>query len=118
MQRILRYVQPDWRKLVLFALLIAIAAGGKIQAYAFSGGPDKPLLYDLLRPFPIWPLWMFLLLPLALLSWPLRLAGVDPLHGPAWLFIAANIAYFYLLSCLVVVAVDWLRTRWRVRKLG
>jgi hypothetical protein len=104
-------LRPDWRTLLLFAVFIAIAVGGRIQAWAFSDIPPKPPLYDLLRPLPLWPIWMLLLAPLALLTLPLRLFGVDVMHGPHWLFMAANVIYFYLLSCFVVAGLDWVRTR-------
>ena len=112
MQSIKRFLKPDWRRLILFAIFVAIAVGGEIQAWAFSDIPPKPPLYDLLRPFPIWPMWMFLLMPLALLALPLRLIGIDLMSGPPWLFITANLIYFYLVSCFVVIAVDWTKIRW------
>jgi hypothetical protein len=113
MRSLIKFLKPDWRKLMLFTIFAAIAVGGKIQAWAFSDIPPKPPLYDLLQPFPIWPLWMFLLIPLALLAWPLRLVGLDLMGGPPWLFITANVIYFYLLACFLVSAADWLRTKWR-----
>lgn len=113
MQSIKQVLQPDWRRLILFALFVAVAFGGMIQAWAFSDMPPKPPLYDLLRPFPIWPIWMFLLMPLALFALPLRLVGIDLMGGPPWLFTTANLIYFYLLSCLVVMAVDWVKVRWK-----
>jgi hypothetical protein len=113
MRSIKQFLKPDWRRLILFAIFVAIAVGGKIQAWAFSDIPPKPPLYDLLRPFPIWPMWMFLLMPLALLTLPLRLVDIDLMGGPPWLFITANLIYFYLLSCFVVAAVDWVRVRWK-----
>jgi hypothetical protein len=106
-----RVLRPDWRKLLLFAAFVAIAMGGRIQAWAFSDLPPKPPLYDLLRPFPIWPIWMLLLMPLALVSLPLRLTGVDLMGGPLWLFATANLIYFYLLSCLVILGLDWAKAK-------
>lgn len=113
MQSIKQFLKPNWRRLIPFAIFVAIAVGGKIQAWAFSDMPPKPPLYDLLRPFPIWPMWMFLLMPLALLALPLRLIGIDLMSGPPWLFITANLIYFYLVSCFVVIAVDWTKIRWK-----
>ena len=112
MQTLKQVLRPDWRKILLFAIFVAIAIGGKIQAWAFTDVPPKPPLYDLLRPFPIWPIWMFLLMPLALLALPLRLLGLDVMGGPSWLFIVANITYFYLLSCLMVAGSRWIKARW------
>jgi len=108
-----RLLWPDGKRLLLFALFLAMAMGGMIQAWAFSDVPPKPALYDLLRPLPIWPLWMLLLAPLALLSAPLRLLGLDLMEGSYGLFVVANLAYFYLLSCLIVAACGWLRGKAR-----
>jgi hypothetical protein len=107
--RLFQFLKPDWRKLLLFALFVLVALGGRIQAWAFSDQPPKPALYDLLKPLPIWPLWMLLLMPLALVSWPLRLAGIDIMGGPAWLFMASNLVYFYALACLLIGGLDWLQ---------
>ena len=43
--------------------------------------PPKPPLYDLLQPFPIWPVWMFLLMPLAVVSLPLMIVHPDSRAG-------------------------------------
>jgi hypothetical protein len=110
---VMQFLKPEWRRLLLFAVLVAIMVGGQIQAWVFSDLPPKPPLYDLLRPLPIWPLWMLLLAPLALLSWPLRLVGLDLMGGPAWLFLTANLVYFYLLACTLVTVLDWVKARWR-----
>ena len=112
-----QFLKPEWRRLLLFAVFVAIAVGGKIQAWAFSDVPPKPPLYDLLRPFPIWPIWMLLLMPLAVVSLPLRLVGIDVMGGPPWLFITANLIYFYLLSCLVIVGLDWARAKRKSRRV-
>ena len=106
-------LETRMKRLLLVAVLVAIALGGNIQAWAFSDVPPKPPLYDLLRPFPIWPVWMLLLMPLVLVSWPLRFAGIDVMGGRPWLFLAANLIYFYLLSCLVIVGLDWAKARWK-----
>lgn len=115
-QRVWQFLKPTFGKLLLLALFILIMMGGRIQAWAFSDMPPKPPLYDLLRPFPIWPLWMLLLAPLALLVLPLRLVGIDVMGGPAWLFLFANLAYFYLLSCLLAAGAGWARRAWRARR--
>jgi len=116
MQTVKQILKPDWRKLFLFAIFIAIAVGGKIQAWAFSEAPPQPPFYDLLQPFPLWPIWMYLLIPLALLVLPLRLFGIDVMGGPLWLFTTANIVYFYLLSCLMVACFDWVKAKWKSQR--
>jgi hypothetical protein len=111
MKRIKEFLMPDWRRLTLFSAFLLIAVGGKIQAWAFSDIPPKPPLYDFLRPLPTWPLWMLLLLPLALFAQALTLFGIDLLGGPGRLFIAGSIIYFYLLACILIGFVDWLIAR-------
>jgi hypothetical protein len=49
---------------------------------------------------------VFLLMPLGVLSIPLRIIGLDVMSGHFWLFVAANATYFYFLSCLLVVGFD------------
>ena len=104
-------LRPDARKLLLFGLLLAVGLGGWVQAWVFTDSPGRPALYDLLEPLPLWPLWLMLLAPLALLAWPLRSIGLDVMGGPPWLFWAAVVAYDYLLACLVVAAWEWVRRR-------
>jgi len=111
MQAVEQVLKPDWRKILLFAIFAFIAVGGHIQSWAFSDVPPKPPLYDLLRPFPIWPIWTYLLLPLSLLSLPLRIIGLDVMSGHFWLFVAAQALYFYFLSCLLVVSLDHYKAR-------
>jgi len=106
MRTIWQFLKPDWRRALLFGLFAFIAIGGHIQSWAFSDVPPKPPLYDLLSPLPLWPVWVILLLPLALLSLPLRVVGLDLMAGPFWLFAAANGLYFYLLSCTLVAGFD------------
>jgi hypothetical protein len=110
-QIVQRILKPSWGKLFLFVFFIVVMVGGQIQAWVFSDLPPKPPLYDLLRPLPIWPLWMFLLIPLSLSVLPLRLVGIDVMGGSAWLFLTANITYFYLLTCLIITGLNWVRSR-------
>ena len=116
MQTLKRVLRPDWMKTVVFVIFVVIAIGGKIQAWAFSDMLPKPLLYDLLRPFPIWIIWMILLAPLAILTSPLRKIGIDIVGDSSWLFIVTNITYFYLLSCLIVSGSRWIKAKWRSMK--
>ncbi|MDH5505802.1 MAG: hypothetical protein OEZ02_01105 [Anaerolineae bacterium] len=103
----------------MVAIFIAIATGGQIQAWAFTEAPPKPPLYDLLRPFPLWSMWLYLLAPLPILFSPLKLLGIDILAGPPWFFYAANIVYFYLLACLLAAAYRGLKTKLTaVRNVG
>jgi hypothetical protein len=111
-----RLLKPRWSKLLLFAFFVATALGGRIQAWAISDVPPEPPLYDLLRPFPIWPIWMILLIPLALVSSPLRLGGIEVMGGPHWLFVTANVVYFYFLSCLLILGLDWAKAKWESRR--
>ena len=116
MHALYQVLKPDWKKILLFLIFVAIAIGGKIQAWAFTDMPPKPPLYDWIRPFPIWPICMLLLMPLALLVYPLRLLKVDVMGGPAWLFLLANMIYFYILSCLIISVLRWIIARWQPQR--
>jgi hypothetical protein len=111
MRYVLYVLKPDRRRMLLFALFAFIAVGGYIQSWAFSDVPPKPPLYDLLSPFPIWPVWVLLMLPLILLSLPLSVVGLDVMTGSFWLFVGVNGLYFYLLSCLLVAGFNRYRGR-------
>ena len=57
-----QFFKPDWKKLVLFGVLILIAFAGSTQSWIFSGkdaGLPKPLFYDFFSPIPFWPIWMY-----------------------------------------------------------
>jgi hypothetical protein len=116
MHPLMRALRPNWKILLLFTIFLGIAMGGGIQAWAFTDQPPKPPLYDVLRPFPFWPIWMLLLLPLAAVTYPLRLLGLDIMGGPAWSFPVANLIHFYLLSCLLVSVFGWVKARWRSQR--
>jgi hypothetical protein len=109
-------LKPTWSKLSLFTLFIAIAIGGEIQAWGFSDVHPNPPLYDLLEPFPLWPIWMYLLIPLALFTLPLRIIGIDLFGGPPWIFFMSNILYFYLLSCIMVTVINFGKVWWKSRQ--
>jgi hypothetical protein len=111
LQRVLRFIKPDGRKLALLGACILIGLGGWIQSWGFSDGlaGPKPLLYDALLPFPLWPVWVYLLTPVALLTLPLRLFGIDLLSTQGWAWMAINLGNFYFVSCVLVTLFDWLR---------
>lgn len=103
-----RFLKPDWRKGLLFALFLLLAAGGQIQAWAFTDDPaTKPPLYDLLRPLPLWFAWIITMVPLFGLMAILRSLGWS--YSGAGLNVAYRIAliiYYYLLACALVGLVD------------
>jgi len=62
---------------LIFGIFLFIAFAGHIQSWVFSGkdaGNPKPPFFDLLEPFPFWPIWGLLILPLTFI------------RGPFWLF--------------------------------
>lgn len=106
-----RFLKPDCRKGLLFVLFLLLAAGGQIQAWAFSDDPaTKPPLYDLLRPLPLWFAWVITMVPLFGLMAILRSLGWN--YSGAGLNVAYRIAlvvYYYLLACALVGLVDLVR---------
>jgi len=102
-----RILKPDWRRLVATTLMLALLSAAYIQAFSFVDdvpGATKPPLYDTLLPFDFWVPGMMLILPLALISAPLELLGLYPLSSP--LIWPLQIAYLYVLSCLLVFGHD------------
>jgi len=107
---------PDWRKLAIFTVLSLICIGGVIQSYAFIDeilGIPKPPLYDLLKPFSIWPAWVLLVVPLYILSHIFNLTylvdNFPPLGGVKTSFF--SVLYSYILSCWSIYVWDkWLKT--------
>ena len=120
-ETIKEFLNHDLRKCIVFLVFIFICFAGYTQSWVFSGkdiGSPKPPLFDLLAPFPFWIIWVFLLLPLALLSNLIVAIGgynVDfIMRGPFWLFGIINLIYFYLLSCLIIFV--WNKFKFRTKK--
>ena len=103
MGKIIHFLRPDWKKLVLFGVLVFIAYAGFVQSWVFSGkdaGLPKPFLYDLLNPIPFWPIWMYLITPIFILT------GGTLNFAPPWIFWIVNFVYFYLVCCAVVFFIE------------
>lgn len=107
-----KFFNPDWRKLLLFGVLILIAVGGEIQAWAFDDEPQtKPPLYDLLRPYPFWLIWIFSTVPLLIISAPFRsiVQNLPDIFFRLWWIVL--VIYYYLLSCSFFYLIDLFKSR-------
>lgn len=107
-ETIKHFFKPDWKKIPVFVIFMFIAFAGHTQSWVFSGkdaGLPKPPLFDLLRPFPFWVIWILLLLPLGLISNVIVAVGGYGadfiMGGPFWLFWIIQSVYFYTVSCLI-----------------
>ncbi len=107
------FLEPERIKIILFVIFLLIATAGSIQSYAFTNGEQfgmsKPMFYDILRPVPFWPMWMYLLLPLFLVSAPLSLLGLNLSRSP--IFFPVNIIYFYVLASFMVFSYERYRPK-------
>ena len=83
----LKFLTPDPARLIVFATLLLIAVMGSLQSAGFTSRSAA-----FLPAVPFWTVWVVLLLPLAALS-----------TQPPVIFWAAQVVYFYLLGCLLVV---------------
>lgn len=108
-----KFLQPDWRKILILALFLFIAFAGHVQSWAFSGedtGEPKPPFYDLFKPFPFWVVWVVVIMPLILLSELIvKIGGYKAdfiMRGPSLFFWVVQVIYFYILSCLVIFIWD------------
>jgi hypothetical protein len=70
--QLVKFFKPTKIKIVLWVIFVLISLAGRIQSYAFTDGETsglaEPLFYDLLKPFPFWVFYMYLLLPLLVLG--------------------------------------------------
>jgi len=81
------FFRPTIAKLAVFSALALIAVVGSLQASGFGGREEA-----FLPAVPFWTIWMFLLVPMAIVGQPV-------LRAPAPLFWGAQVLYFYLLAC-------------------
>ncbi len=84
----------DKRKLVLFIFFSIVVYFGMVQTWAFCKEcSPKPLLYDAIAGFPFWGLWIYLSLPIQIMSAFLLQSAVSFL---------INLLYFFVVSCFMV----------------
>lgn len=106
--QLVEFFKPTKIKIALFAIFVLISLAGRIQSYAFTDGETyslaEPLFYDLLKPFPFWAFYMYLLLPL------LVLGSIFNIHYlPFYLSFFIEIVYFYILSSLFEMCYEKLK---------
>jgi hypothetical protein len=115
---ITKFLKPNRINIVVFLIFIFIAFAGQTQSWMFvddAGVVPKPYLYDLLQPFPLWLLWVFLLSPLILISNVIvSIGGYEAdfiTRGPGWSFLVIQVVYFYTISCLaaLILGIGWHR---------
>lgn len=108
-----QFLKPSWKKLLVLVIFMFIAFAGYIQSWGISGDEvelPKPLLYDVLTPFPFWILLMYLLVPVFIGDQIVR-ALVDgvfdwiPYGILTWFFLFIILVYFYLLACGIIFIV-------------
>lgn len=98
-----KLLKPSLSKALVFVFLLGIVVAGNIQAWAFSDhATPPPPFYEILSPIPVWPIAVFLLTPLLIVSTPLLYAGVDLTAMNTWYSILVVTVYLYLLGSLSV----------------
>ena len=108
----LKALKPGALKALVSTLLFLIVIGGQIQSWSFTDQTaPPPVLYELLRPVPIWPVAVLLLAPLLVASAPLLSAGIDLTALDTWYGILAVAVYLYVLGSLLVELLQALRKR-------
>ena len=110
----MRFLKPNAVKLLLFAILIAIAIGGSRQAEEFHDH-SRPFLTSL----PLWVSWVYLLLPVAFADRLLEMIGAPSLFdAPLPIFWGVQAAYFYFVACVLVAVIRAARREWQHRRAG
>lgn len=100
---------PDRHKVVVFGAFIILTLAAGVQSWVFCKEcAPKPLLFDLLRFFPFWPVAMMTLVPIYAVSSLIALVLGQPADPPPIIQaapevqLAAAVIYYYLLSCAIV----------------
>ncbi|NCJ07565.1 hypothetical protein GS597_13805 [Synechococcales cyanobacterium C] len=107
----LSLLRPTGWRLFWFGALVVLTLGAGVQGWTPPHLAPKPPLYDLLRPLPLWPLWVFLMLPImipfSLMQRFISQWGID-LRGGWWL---VQLSYYYLAAGLLTAGMGRLRRR-------
>src|SRR2546428_14068420 len=106
-QAILTFFKPGIWTAIILGIFIPVALLGHIQTYAFTCGGDghkcegtgieKPALYDAIRGYPFWLIWVFSIAPLIPFTTAVQSLFTDSLYA----FFALNFIYYYLCSCVI-----------------
>ena len=115
---IVRFLKPSLWTAIILGIFIPVALLGHIQTYAFTCGGDghkcvgtdiqKPPLFDAIRGYPFWLIWVFSIAPLIPFASAIQSYLVN-FEGTVYIFFAANFIYYYLASC--VIAFSWNKFR-------
>lgn len=94
------FLKPTKTKLAIFASLMLLAIGAKIQTYDLSDKTQPPPpLYDLIKDLPVWQFYILTALPVIMVSSFLAFGGLLPdfmyTELALWLVL---IPYYYLIS--------------------
>lgn len=95
----IKIFRSDKRKLVLFAFFSIVVYFGMIQTWAFCEEcSPKPFLYDAVVSFPFWSLWIYLSLPIQIMSSFFSFQGA--------VSFLVNLLYFYVVSCFMIYSFE------------
>jgi hypothetical protein len=90
---------------VLAAALYLLVLGGYVQAWVFTDGyAPKPALFDLLEPFPLWPVGVLILAPLAMIGSFFTQPSTDLINPETPLGAIAVGLYMYVISASLIGA--------------
>src|SRR5687767_233221 len=100
------FFKPTWWTVTILAIFIPITYLAQVQTYAFTcgggmedmckqSGIEKPALYDSIRGYPFWLIYVLSIAPLAIIgsAVPHSMQIVD--GG------VVSIIYYYLASCII-----------------
>jgi hypothetical protein len=115
--KIRKFLEPDKKKIILFAFLAAIMTLGAVQNIIISqreaGLPDSPI-YSIIEGIQFGRSITYVRAPLEpfIFFASLTFGGIPWLASQEGVYIAISAIYLYVLSCLAACSWDLLRTRW------
>jgi hypothetical protein len=114
--KIRKFLEPDKKKILLFALLAAIMTLGAVQSMIISqreaGMPGSPV-YSVIEGIQFGRSMTYICAPLEpfIIFSSLVFGGITSLASQDGVYIAISAVYLYFLSCFAASSLDYLRSR-------
>lgn len=105
-QSILTFFKPSFWTAIILGIFVPVALLGHIQTWGFTYDEvdrqehPPPFLYDQIRDYPFWIIWVVSIAPLIPFTTAVQ-SLLNNFEGSLYVFLAMNFMYYYLSSCVI-----------------